>query len=162
MGRGFKFMWPFQKKNLIYARCPGVKDNGNGVYDFTITEEEKAEITEFTEQLQQLTFHPSVVDKIVPAATACALCRYGLDQISLSGIVNDKDKSEENLLKARAAVLKAFALYNLPIFAYHLSELNKLAGFNEEAERLKRIYSERKGKWTPSELDESLLKWLEG
>ena len=161
-------MWPFSKTSDPSAELPGVKFNRDGSMEFELTEEEMREVDQFLIPLKQYKFHPEIADILPKAATACALSKYASGLIvSLTFITSEKEYEARKpevmatLNRAIAAGLKAVSLYELPQLAKNLASYYEIAGRRKEMKQWQALYQKRKATWTPSQLDELLLKWLE-
>jgi hypothetical protein len=159
-------MWPFRRQQP--QDLPGMTVNTDGSIDFTITDEEQQAVDSFFQMLEGYKLHPEIADVMPKAGMACALCRYAIDLVApLIAIETDAEymskqaEIQSRLNRALAATYKASSLYNLPAFTHHLASFNDMAGRTAEAQRLNALYAKKQATWTPSQLDQLLLNWLE-
>ncbi|MGA2363778.1 MAG: hypothetical protein ABSG73_15160 [Candidatus Aminicenantales bacterium] len=169
-------MWPFKKSAdspelnkdepelsvlpTDASMLPGFKKDSEGRISVEFTEEEKYEIDKCLKQLSKpggVYIHPEVYNGMV----AHALSDYSQKQFSwvttmLSAGEEVDKEGAANL--AINAIMKAYAIYPLPIFLFHLAEYFELIGKRRAAKEVFRFFLSKETEYVPTPLSEMLLR----
>lgn len=147
---------------------PGIQTNQDGTIEFSITEEEQRSVDSFFKLLEDYRFHPEIAPMMPKLGTAFSLCHFAAQLvINLPDPETDEEcraaanEIRDGLLRALAAGYKALCIYPTPIFTRHLIYFNEMARRKSEAVRLRQLKLEQDTSWTPSQLDELFVSWLE-
>jgi hypothetical protein len=147
-------MWPFRKK----ADYLGFEENEKGESSFTLTEEEQREVQHAFELFEGYKINPDVADDIQKGTTAMALSDYANEQVLISRMESQKQNRERLLEKAIAATIKAFSIYQLPIYLYDLACFMEMIGKVNESKDVFRSFLEKQSNFKPADLDMLFLK----
>jgi hypothetical protein len=148
-------MWPFGKK----LKLPGIEQKSNGEIEFTLTDEEEAEVNDFNKMLQEsgqelvagdLLLHPDAVK----AMTAWALGGYARRQVKLA---EESVAGKLRLNKALAATMKAYSLHPLPIYMFDMGCVHALLGNTTLERNAFKIFLDSQATVKPSRLDSIVM-----
>lgn len=147
-------MWPFRKGH----KRPRIKTNKEGNPYLELTEEEKQAIDDTLKQFEGYGIRRDCYDDMINGATASALANYARDQVTMSETATRKKNRLILLDKAIAAITKAYSFYELPIYVYDLACFMEMAGRNDLARNVYRLFLDKQVEYKPRETDEAFTK----
>lgn len=152
--KGIISMWPFGKKHDL----PGFKRDEKGNLTFDLTEEEQQEVENTFKMFEGGLFRSDVANDMQNGITAFALSNYVTRQVMMSEMESQKENREKILVKAIAAIVKAYSFYELPIYIYDLACFMEMAGRIDVARDIFRDFLKKQTEFKPGQIDELLLK----
>jgi hypothetical protein len=138
---------------------PGVKRDPNGRLMFDLTAEERREVEYFLKVAKDegVAVRNEYAEQIEKSVMAFALVNYAKDQVGLAEI-NSTIERKELLHKALAAVAKAGALHELPIYKFDLACVFEFLGEKEIAAECFREFLSRCDRFVSGAVDGFTLK----
>jgi hypothetical protein len=130
-------MWPFSNK----LRLPGVKQYADGTVEFTLTAEEHHRLAKTVDLFKGTSVDVDTAERI-DGTNAVALSHYAkellapYDRMSLPEYGAKWPEVKKTLVKAVAAVWKAYNFYPLPVFIFHRARYMAMLGYDAESRLL--------------------------
>ncbi|MBI3665761.1 MAG: tetratricopeptide repeat protein, partial [Acidobacteria bacterium] len=126
-----------------------------GAAPFEFTDEEEHAIAEALQRLEGfVALSEEAAEEIRSACTADALIEYAGSNVELFRSTGKQDSLE----RAVGAVAKAYSIYPVPIFIYHMAVLAEALGNRASASRLFRKFLDDQTVFQPSAVAKAVLK----
>ena len=130
-------------------------EKGNFVFD--LTQEEQRDVDRVFKQFEGYVVHPDHAEDIKNSAIAHALSTYAYCE-ETKGLMEEEQKQNDCLRKATAAIIKAYSIYQLPIYLYVFASYIELLGHEAAAKDMYNKFLKEQSKRKPKKTDEPLLK----
>lgn len=155
-------MWPFSKK----YRFPGVKENKDGTFDFSLTDEETRKADLALQAFKGMLVHPDSADKVRNGTIAVALSHYANELISTHCLDISESKHrvkwptiQRTIEKAVAAVWKSYSLYPLPAFLYQRAVFLQLLGMKDQSRQIFTLFILKQSEFQTDDVDKALMSY---
>lgn len=154
-------MWPFKKKSKL---PDGLQYDGDGNLVFELTKEEEQKVNECFRTLYPqahegggLAIHKSVAEEFRTGMVARGLYEYAFDQIALSKQEAQTSNQGKLIDMAIASIMKAFTIYQLPIYVYDLACFMEMNGRLDLAKGVFKEFLDLQDCFRPSEFMKTTL-----
>lgn len=147
-------MWPFKKKRELQ----GIEKNKEENFTVYLTEEEKQAIDDIFKMFEGYGIHRDYTDDFQKGTIAYALSMYAKEQVMKSETESKKENRKIMLDKAIAAIMKAYNIYDLPIYIYDMACFMEMADRIDISRNGFREFIKKESEYEPRHIDEAFLK----
>ena len=147
-------MWPFRKKQDL----PRFKRDEKGDITFDLTEEEQREVEDALKMFEGYYIRRDIADDFQKGIVAFRLSSYARYQATMSELDFQKENRKKLLEKAIAAIMKAYSIYQLPIYLYDLACFTEMEGRVDAARDMFINFLEEQSEFKHGQIDKLLLE----